>query len=87
MHTVGRTKHRGVRVNSLSPGPTETPALGKLGLDAAAEAAARDDIRALVPIGRMSTDADTRHGSVMTSLVLRSEPVKSTGKTLTKSVD
>lgn len=44
---------RGIRVNGLSPGPTATPALGKLGLPAQAEQALREEIRALVPIGRM----------------------------------
>jgi NAD(P)-dependent dehydrogenase (short-subunit alcohol dehydrogenase family) len=46
---------RGIRVNGLSPGPTVTPALGKLGLPAQAEQALRDEIHALVPIGRMGT--------------------------------
>ncbi|QDI18268.1 SDR family oxidoreductase [Serratia marcescens] len=49
----GELHARGIRVNGLSPGPTETPALGKLGLAEADEQALRDDIRALVPIGRM----------------------------------
>ncbi|WP_411754095.1 SDR family oxidoreductase [Serratia sp. (in: enterobacteria)] len=46
---------RGIRVNGLSPGPTATPALGKLGLPAQAEQALREEIHALVPIGRMGT--------------------------------
>ena len=46
---------KGIRVNVLSPGPTETPALGKLGLSAEAQALIQDDIRKLVPIGRMGT--------------------------------
>jgi NAD(P)-dependent dehydrogenase (short-subunit alcohol dehydrogenase family) len=44
---------RGIRVNGLSPGPTETPALHKLGLTEQKEQQLRDEIRALVPIGRM----------------------------------
>ncbi len=51
----GELHARGIRVNGLSPGPTETPALGKLGLAEADEQALRDDIRALVPIGRMGS--------------------------------
>ena len=51
----GELKNRGIRVNGLSPGPTETPALGKLGLQSEAEAALRAEIRSLVPIGRMGT--------------------------------
>ncbi|RUV00496.1 SDR family oxidoreductase [Mesorhizobium sp. M6A.T.Cr.TU.017.01.1.1] len=49
----GEMIERGIRVNGLSPGPTETPALGKLGLPEAEEKALGDRIRALVPIGRM----------------------------------
>lgn len=45
----------GVRVNVLSPGPTETPALGKLGLVAEQLEAMQAQIRELVPIGRMGT--------------------------------
>lgn len=60
----GELKHRGIRVNGLSPGPTETPALGKLGLDAAAESALRDEIRALVPIGRMGTPLELAKAAV-----------------------
>jgi len=46
---------RGVRVNGLSPGPTDTPALGKLGLVPEQQRAMQDDICKLVPIGRMGT--------------------------------
>ncbi|ENY0908351.1 SDR family oxidoreductase [Serratia marcescens] len=51
----GELHARGIRLNGLSPGPTETPALGKLGLAEADEQALRNDIRALVPIGRMGS--------------------------------
>lgn len=50
----GELHPRGIRVNGLSPGPTETPALGKLG-NGVGEEQLRDDIRALVPIGRLGT--------------------------------
>lgn len=46
---------QGVRVNGISPGPTETPALGKLGLSAQQQKAMQEEIRKLVPIGRMGT--------------------------------
>lgn len=46
---------RGIRVNGLSPGPTETPALGKLGLSPEQQSAMQEQIRKLVPIGRMGT--------------------------------
>ncbi|WP_095153654.1 SDR family oxidoreductase [Pseudomonas sp. Irchel 3E13] len=44
---------RGIRVNGLSPGPTDTAALGKLGLPPEEEQALRDSIRQLVPLGRL----------------------------------
>ncbi len=55
---------RGIRVNGLSPGPTATPALGKLGLLAQAEQALREEIRALVPIGRMGTALELAKAAV-----------------------
>lgn len=51
----GEFIERGIRVNGLSPGPTETAALGKLGLPAAEQEALRETIRQLVPIGRLGT--------------------------------
>ncbi len=44
---------RGVRVNGLSPGPVETPALNKVGLSDAAQAALHSEIKDLVPLGRL----------------------------------
>lgn len=55
---------RGIRVNGLSPGPTATPALGKLGLPAQAEQALREEIHALVPIGRMGTSLELAKAAV-----------------------
>lgn len=60
----GELHARGIRVNGLSPGPTETPALGKLGLTEADERALRDDIRALVPIGRMGSALELAKAAV-----------------------
>ncbi len=60
----GELHARGIRVNGLSPGPTETPALGKLGLVEADERALRDDIRALVPIGRMGSALELAKAAV-----------------------
>lgn len=60
----GELKERGIRVNSLSPGPTETPALGKLGLDERAQEALRREIRALVPIGRLGTPYELAKAAV-----------------------
>lgn len=50
----GELHPRGIRVNGLSPGPTETPALDKLGHGVAADAL-RKSIRDRVPIGRFGT--------------------------------
>lgn len=44
---------RGIRVNGLSPGPVETPALSKLGLDDEALKVLQSDIAKLVPVGRL----------------------------------
>ncbi|EMW1141160.1 SDR family oxidoreductase [Serratia nevei] len=60
----GELHARGIRVNGLSPGPTETPALGKLGLAEADEQALCDDIRALVPIGRMGSALELAKAAV-----------------------
>ncbi|OJH83001.1 SDR family oxidoreductase [Serratia marcescens] len=60
----GELHARGIRVNGLSPGPTETPALGKLVLAEADERALRDDIRALVPIGRMGSALELAKAAV-----------------------
>ncbi|QIZ47956.1 SDR family oxidoreductase [Dickeya zeae] len=51
----GELVGRGIRVNGLSPGPTETAALGKLGLPPQEEDALREQIKNLVPIGRLGT--------------------------------
>lgn len=54
----------GIRVNSLSPGPTETPAFGKLGLPSEQLNAMQDEIRKLVPIGRMGTPWEVAKAAV-----------------------
>lgn len=45
----------GIRVNGLSPGPVETPALNKLGLSDEGLRALQTDIANLVPLKRMGT--------------------------------
>jgi NAD(P)-dependent dehydrogenase (short-subunit alcohol dehydrogenase family) len=44
---------RRIRVNVLSPGPTDTPILGKLGLPAGAVPAMEIEIAARIPLGRL----------------------------------
>ncbi|WP_145583384.1 SDR family oxidoreductase [Yersinia thracica] len=55
---------RGIRVNGLSPGPTQTPALQKLGLSGSEEEKLAEQIRQLVPIKRMGTPAEIAHAAV-----------------------
>ncbi|AHM72199.1 SDR family oxidoreductase [Yersinia hibernica] len=55
---------RGIRVNGLSPGPTQTPALQKLGLAGNEEEKLTEQIRQLVPIKRMGTPAEIAHAAV-----------------------
>jgi NAD(P)-dependent dehydrogenase (short-subunit alcohol dehydrogenase family) len=45
---------RGIRVNAIRPGPTDTPAFGKLGLPEDAVAVFRQGIPRRVPIGRFA---------------------------------
>ena len=49
---------RGIRVNAVSPGPVETPALGKLGLGADALAGWREAMNARIPLGRVGSGDD-----------------------------
>lgn len=60
----GELKAKGIRLNGLSPGPTETPAMGKLGLERAAEEALREEIRQLVPIGRLGRPIELAKAAV-----------------------
>lgn len=59
----GELHPRGIRVNGLSPGPTETPALGKLGNGPATDTL-RQSIRELVPIGRLGTALELAKAAV-----------------------
>lgn len=59
----GELKAKGIRVNGLSPGPTETPALSKLG-NGASDQPLRDEIRALVPVGRLGSTLELAKAAV-----------------------
>ncbi len=48
-------KARKIRVNSLSPGPIETPIFGKMGLNKEQTEGFRQNIASEVPLGRMGT--------------------------------
>jgi NAD(P)-dependent dehydrogenase (short-subunit alcohol dehydrogenase family) len=49
---------RGIRVNAVTPGPTDTPAWDKLGLPAEAMREFRDMVSARVPLGRFGVDEE-----------------------------
>lgn len=55
---------QGIRVNGLSPGPTDTPAMKKLGLPAEEEALLRKKIVELVPAGELGSPADIAYAAV-----------------------
>lgn len=48
----------GIRVNLVSPGPTETPIINRSGLDEAGVAAMRERMRQVVPMKRMGTASE-----------------------------
>lgn len=60
----GEWASRGIRVNGLSPGPTQTPALQKLGLSGSEQEHLAEQIRQLVPIKRMGTSSEIAHAAV-----------------------
>lgn len=55
---------QGIRVNGLSPGPVDTPAMKKLGLPAEEEALLRKTIVELVPAGELGSPADIASAAV-----------------------
>lgn len=60
----GELIDRGIRVNGLSPGPTATPALDKLGLPEQEMATLQGQIASLVPLGRMGTPSELAKAAV-----------------------
>jgi len=60
----GEWIERGIRVNGLSPGPTATPALRRLGLPKDEEAALVDQIKKLVPVGRLGSPLEIAKAAV-----------------------
>jgi len=54
----GELLGRGIRVNAVSPGPVTTPIYDKLGLTGADLDAAKEGIRAQIPLGRYGTPGE-----------------------------
>jgi NAD(P)-dependent dehydrogenase (short-subunit alcohol dehydrogenase family) len=54
----GELLGRGIRVNAVSPGPVATPIYDKLGLTGADLDAAKEGIRAQIPLGRYGTPSE-----------------------------
>jgi NAD(P)-dependent dehydrogenase (short-subunit alcohol dehydrogenase family) len=60
-------KDRRIRVNVLSPGPTDTPILGKLGMPAEIQSAVEAQAAEMIPFGRMGQDEDLARAALFLS--------------------
>lgn len=60
----GEWFEQGIRVNTLSPGPTRTPALQTLAGSAERTEHIAEQLRKLVPIGRLGTPLEIAHAAV-----------------------
>lgn len=60
----GELKDRGIRVNTLSPGPTHTDAFKKFGLAKKQEEALLEEVKNLVPLKRMGTTLELANAAV-----------------------
>ncbi|MGO4764767.1 SDR family oxidoreductase [Cupriavidus sp. 2KB_3] len=58
-------KGRGIRVNVISPGPTETPILAKLGVGPAERPGFEAAMAAAIPLGRLGRAAEVASAAVM----------------------
>lgn len=57
-------KDRRIRVNVLSPGPTRTPIIAKLGLGTAAQPGIEAQATSMIPMGRMGEAEDLAHAAL-----------------------
>jgi len=57
-------KERRIRVNVLSPGPTDTPIIGKLGVSAAALPALEEHLAMTIPLGRLASSEELAHAAL-----------------------
>ncbi|CAM3760155.1 3-oxoacyl-[acyl-carrier-protein] reductase FabG [Vibrio aerogenes CECT 7868] len=60
----GELKHRGIRVNALSPGPTQTDAFDKFGLPEAEKNELIEQVKDLVPLNRMGKPTELAKAAV-----------------------
>lgn len=60
----GELKDRGIRVNSISPGPTQTDAFNKFGLSKEKREALIEEVKALVPLKRMGSPWELAQAAV-----------------------
>ncbi|MBJ7555867.1 SDR family oxidoreductase [Marinomonas spartinae] len=60
----GELKDRGIRVNALSPGPTQTDAFKKFGLEQEEENALRAEVSNLIPLKRMGSAIELAKAAV-----------------------
>ncbi|MZI94259.1 SDR family oxidoreductase [Vibrio sp. CAIM 722] len=60
----GELKHLGIRVNALSPGPTQTDAFDKFGLPEKEQIALINQVKELVPMKRLGTPLELAKAAV-----------------------
>ena len=60
----GELKGRGIRVNTLSPGPTHTDAFKKFGLDQEQEEALVEEVKNIIPLKRMGSTLEIAKAAV-----------------------
>lgn len=60
----GELKHLGIRVNTLSPGPTQTEAFDKFGLPESDQIVLINEVKELVPLKRLGTPLELAKAAV-----------------------
>ncbi|EKO3415894.1 SDR family oxidoreductase [Vibrio fluvialis] len=60
----GELKHRGIRINTLSPGPTYTTAFDKFGLPEHEQKALVEEVKQLVPLNRLGSPIELAKAAV-----------------------
>ncbi|MFM2482544.1 SDR family oxidoreductase [Celerinatantimonas sp. YJH-8] len=60
----GELKERGIRINTLSPGPTRTDAFNKFGLSPEQQHALENEVQQMIPMNRMGTTLELAKAAV-----------------------